>query len=122
MKKELIQNGLTGKTDHILTLQPVPEKMHQVSLRPIITHLLKFARNYTLTIQGLLNGYSIQKDGTIIVADDGIVVASNDESLLGQNYSRQRSCSGNEKAYRQSAYLSFEEGRNRMLWNHAEAA
>ena len=40
MKKELIQNGLTGKTDHILTLQPVPEKMHQVSLRPIITHLL----------------------------------------------------------------------------------
>ena len=45
----------------------------------------EFARNYTLTIQGLLNGYSVQKDGTIIVADDGIVVASNDESLLGQN-------------------------------------
>ena len=45
----------------------------------------EFVRNYTLTIQGLLNGYSIQKDGTIIVADEGIVVASNDESLLGQN-------------------------------------
>ena len=45
----------------------------------------EFARNYTLTIQGLLNGYRIQKDGTVIVADDGIVVASNDESLLGQN-------------------------------------
>ena len=45
----------------------------------------EFVRNYTLTIQGLLNGYSAQKDGTIIVADDGIVVASNDESLLGQN-------------------------------------
>ena len=45
----------------------------------------EFARNYTLTIQGLLNGYSIQKDGTIIVVDDGIVVASNNESLLGQN-------------------------------------
>ena len=45
----------------------------------------EFARNYTLTIQGLLNGYSIQQDGTIIVADEGIVVASNDESLLGQN-------------------------------------
>ena len=45
----------------------------------------EFARNYTLTIQGLLNGYSTQKDGTILVADDGIVVASNDESLLGQN-------------------------------------
>ena len=45
----------------------------------------EFARNYTLTIQGLLNGYSVQKDGTIIIADDGIVVASNDDSLLGQN-------------------------------------
>ena len=45
----------------------------------------EFSRNYTLTIQGLLNGYSIQKDGTIIVADEGIVVASNDEKLLWQN-------------------------------------
>ena len=45
----------------------------------------EFARNYTLTIQGLLNGYSTQKDGTILVADEGIVVASNDESLLRQN-------------------------------------
>ena len=31
----------------------------------------EFARNYTLTIQRLLNGYSVQKDGTIIVADEG---------------------------------------------------
>ena len=45
----------------------------------------EFARNYTLTIQSLLNGYSTQKDGTIIIADNGTVVASNDESLLGQN-------------------------------------
>ena len=45
----------------------------------------EFARNYTLTIQGLLNGYSTQEDGTIIVADEGFVVASNDESLLGQS-------------------------------------
>ena len=45
----------------------------------------EFARNYILTIQGLLNGYSTQKDGTIIIADEGIVVASNDENLLGQN-------------------------------------
>nr|WP_296158561.1 ATP-binding protein [uncultured Blautia sp.] len=45
----------------------------------------EFARNYTLTMQSLLNGYSTQKDGTIIIADNGTVVASNDESLLGQN-------------------------------------
>ncbi len=45
----------------------------------------EFTRNYTLTIQGLLNGYSVQKDGTIIVADNGIIVASNDASLLRQN-------------------------------------
>ena len=45
----------------------------------------EFVRNYTLTIQGLLKGYSTQKDGTIIVADKGTIVASNDESLLGQD-------------------------------------
>ena len=45
----------------------------------------EFTRNYTLTIQNLLSGYSSQKDGTIIVADKGTVIASNDESLLGQN-------------------------------------
>ena len=45
----------------------------------------EFTRNYTLTIQSLLNGYSTKKDGTIIVADKGTVVASNDEKLLGQN-------------------------------------
>ena len=45
----------------------------------------EFVRNYTLTIQNLLNVYSTQKDGTIIVADKGTIVASNDESLLGQD-------------------------------------
>ena len=45
----------------------------------------EFIRNYTLTIQNLLSGYSTQKDGTIIVTDKGTVIASNDESLLGQN-------------------------------------
>ena len=45
----------------------------------------EFVRNYTLTIQNLLKGHSTQKDGTIIVADKGTIVASNDQSLLGQN-------------------------------------
>ena len=45
----------------------------------------EFVRNYTLTVQNLLNGYITQKDGTIIVADKGTIVASNDESLLGQD-------------------------------------
>ncbi len=120
MKKEFIRNGLTGKTDHILTLQPVPRKDAPGIVATYYYTSPEFARNYTLTIQGLLNGYSVQKDGTIIVTDEGSIVASNDESLLGQQ-NRQRSCSGNEKAYRQSAYLSFEEERNWMLWNHAEA-
>ena len=45
----------------------------------------EFARNYTLTIQSLLNGYSTRKDGTIMVADQGTIVASNDERLMGQD-------------------------------------
>ena len=45
----------------------------------------EFVRNYTLTIQSLLNGYSTRKDGTIMVADQGTIVASNDQSLIGQN-------------------------------------
>ena len=45
----------------------------------------EFVRNYTLTIQNLLSGYSTQKDGTIIVADKGTVIASNNASLWGQD-------------------------------------
>ena len=45
----------------------------------------EFVRNYTLTIQSLLNGYSTRKDGPIMVADQGTIVASNDESLVGQD-------------------------------------
>ena len=127
MKKELIQNGLTGKTDcEYSTDESLANEITEYLQKEIIMDFAgyeersyserftredgsfidiaacarkdapgivaiyyytspEFARNYTLTIQGLLNGYSIQKDGTVIVADDGIVVASNDESLLGQN-------------------------------------
>ena len=45
----------------------------------------EFIRKYTLTIQNLLSGYSTQKDGTIMVADNGTIIASNNESLLGQD-------------------------------------
>lgn len=45
----------------------------------------RFIRNYTLTIQSLLKGYNTEKDGTIIIADKGKVIASNDEKLLAQD-------------------------------------
>ena len=45
----------------------------------------EYAKNYTLTIQSLLNRYQKVSDGTIIVADEGIIVASNDATLVGQN-------------------------------------
>ena len=45
----------------------------------------RFIRNYTLTIQILLKGYNTEKDGTIIVADKGKIIASNDEKLLAQD-------------------------------------
>ena len=45
----------------------------------------RFIRNYTLTIQSLLKGYNTEKDGTIIVADKGKIIASNDEKLLAQD-------------------------------------
>ena len=39
MKKDLIRNVLSEKTGRVSTLQPVPEKMHRVSLLFIIIHL-----------------------------------------------------------------------------------
>ena len=44
----------------------------------------EYARTYTLTIQSLLAGYNPLTDGTILVADDGQVIASNDKSLIGE--------------------------------------
>ena len=38
-----------------------------------------------MTIQTLLKGYNTEKDGTIIVADKGKIIASNDEKLLAQD-------------------------------------
>ena len=76
-----------GKTDcEYSTDESLANEITEYLQKEIIMNFAGYEeRSYTLTIQGLLNGYSIQKDGTIIVADDGIVVASNNESLLGQN-------------------------------------
>ena len=41
----------------------------------------EYARNYTLTIQGLLAGYNTKDDGVIVVADGDRIIASNDEAL-----------------------------------------
>lgn len=43
-----------------------------------------YARTYTLVIQSLLAGYNPLTDGTILVADDGQVIASNDQALIGE--------------------------------------
>lgn len=42
------------------------------------------AHNYSLTLQSLLDGYQNSSDGTIMVADEGKVIACNDESMIGQ--------------------------------------
>lgn len=44
----------------------------------------EYARTYTLMIQSLLAGYNPMTDGTILVADDGQVIASNDERFIGE--------------------------------------
>lgn len=44
----------------------------------------KYAKTYTLMIQSLLAGYNPLTDGTILVADDGQVIASNNKSLIGE--------------------------------------
>ncbi len=45
----------------------------------------EYVRNYVLTLQSLLSGYSVENDGTIVIVKDGMVSASNDTSLVGQN-------------------------------------
>ncbi len=47
----------------------------------------KYVKDYTLTLQTLLSGYNTTTDGTIIIADNGIIIASNDDSLIGQETS-----------------------------------
>ncbi len=44
----------------------------------------EYAQSYTLTLQSLLSGYNIASDGTIVIADEGVIVASNDSSFIGR--------------------------------------
>ncbi len=41
------------------------------------------AHNYSLTLQSLLDGYQKATDGTIMVADEGKIIACNDVSVIG---------------------------------------
>lgn len=50
----------------------------------------EFLQNYKLTIQSLLNGYQTFSDGTIMIVDNGVVIASNDTSLIGQDAKNRR--------------------------------
>lgn len=43
------------------------------------------AREYSLTLQSLILGYEVSTDGTIMITDEGEVIASNDDSLIGTN-------------------------------------
>lgn len=49
----------------------------------------EFLQNYKFTIQSLLNGYQTFSDGTIMIVDNGVVIASNDPSLIGQDAKKQ---------------------------------
>ena len=44
-----------------------------------------YVQSYNLTIQHLLDGFAVERDGTIAVTDGDVVTASNDESLIGQS-------------------------------------
>lgn len=43
------------------------------------------AKSYSLTLQSLLEGYQTDVDGTIMITDEGMVIACNDETQIGEN-------------------------------------
>lgn len=45
----------------------------------------KYASNYNLTVQSLLSGYDVSKNGTVVIADGLEVVASNDRAIYNTN-------------------------------------
>lgn len=40
---------------------------------------------YTLSFQGILEGYNLNSDGIVVIAKGNIIAASNDDTLIGQN-------------------------------------
>ena len=47
----------------------------------------EFADKSMLSVQSLLNGFNVESNGTIFIVNDNIVIASNDESLVGKDIS-----------------------------------
>ena len=45
----------------------------------------RYIDNYTLSFQNILEGYNLNSDGVIAIAEGNIIAASNDDSLVGQN-------------------------------------
>ena len=45
----------------------------------------EYIASYSLSFQNLLSGYSMENDGTIAVTEGDVVIASNDESIIGQS-------------------------------------
>ena len=46
---------------------------------------VEYVQSYGLSFQNLLDGYSLENDGTIVVTDGDRVVASNNDSLIGKS-------------------------------------
>jgi len=46
---------------------------------------LTYIQSYSLSFRNLLEGYSVENEGTIVVTDGAAVIASNDESFVGRN-------------------------------------
>ena len=47
---------------------------------------LEFANQFTLTLQNLLDDYRVDNDGTVVIEQEGRAVASNDASVVGDDF------------------------------------
>lgn len=67
----------------------IEKTQEETALLNTVNYVKVQCATYTLTIQSLLDGYQKSSDGTIIVADEGVIIASNDRSLIGQSSTEQ---------------------------------